>query len=61
MSTAPCYAHHKRFKRSTADWTANTTPVGEMDAGDGEILVLGNCLHGCGSTLARPTKAPAQR
>lgn len=51
---SPCYADHSRFKRSTAEWQANTVPVGRMVVGDGgPDLLLANCRHGCQSTLGR--------
>lgn len=58
----PCYARHPRFKRSTAEWESNTTPVGRMVVGDGgPDLLLANCVHGCGSTLGREVEAEATR
>lgn len=54
MSNAACYADHGRYKRTTAEWRANTSPAGLMVDENGEPeLELGNCIHGCLSTLAR--------
>jgi len=52
--TASCWHQHVRFRRSTAEWTENTTLIGFMLMhGDGPDIALANCRHGCGTTLAR--------
>jgi hypothetical protein len=42
---------HADLKLDVARWAAEVEPIGEIDAGDGVIVVLGNCRH-CQSTLA---------
>lgn len=42
---------HADLKRDPARWAAEVEPIGEIDVGDGSIVVLANCRH-CQSTLA---------
>ncbi len=47
---------HERIKRTTADWQAETTPVGIQRFDDGgPSYALANCPR-CSSTLARELK-----
>ncbi len=54
---AACWPRHPRFKRSTTEFEANTTPAGILSLGEGTPdLQLGTCIHGCGTTLGREIK-----
>jgi hypothetical protein len=42
---------HEELKSDPLRWATEVDPIGQIDAGDGAVLVLGNCRR-CQSTLA---------
>lgn len=42
---------HEELKSDDARWDAELDPVGEIDVGDGSVVLLANC-RACRSTLA---------
>jgi hypothetical protein len=42
---------HEELKSDSLRWATEVDPIGQIDAGDGAVLMLGNCRC-CQSTLA---------
>ena len=49
--TACTRQSHEELKGDSLRWATEVDPIGQIDAADGAVLVLGNCRR-CQSTLA---------